>query len=149
MGVDLAEALATTVIGEYDGCAIISTGIEIPGAAGGLRDPLKVAPFTGHKGQKVFVLLETTVDKIRFDPLKDTEAWRQVSILKTDIATIVDEGFAKSHLDAQREAIRLAEEEAAGIQRLGLSDKADDGEPRLGILHGDGDGDGEGNGEQE
>lgn len=100
-----------TTLTPFEGRQVLSTGIEIPGAAGGLRDSLAVDPFEGHQGTKVFVLLETTVDKLRFDPVKDTDGWKRVHILAVELGLIVDAQDVEAMVAAQR--VRIAEHAAA------------------------------------
>lgn len=106
----------------FEGKPVLSTGIEIPGAAGGLRESLAVDPFEGHKGQRVLVLLETTVDKLRFDPVKDTDGWKRVHILAVDLGMVVDPQDVEAMLAAQRERIAAhkaeAEAEAKGMETI-------------------------------
>lgn len=70
-----------TALDPFEGEPVSSAGMEIPGAAGGLREAMKLDPVQLHKGQRVIVVLDTTVEKIRFDPLKDSDGWKRVHIL--------------------------------------------------------------------
>lgn len=83
---DLAAALANTELGEFEGKTVLSVGIEIPGAAGGLRDALAIDPIVKHKDDEALVLLRCKVEKLRHDPVKDTDGWRRVHILKVEVA---------------------------------------------------------------
>lgn len=115
---DIASALNATGLGEFEGALILSTGIEIPNAAGGLRESLKIDPLIMHKDDERLVLLRTTVGKIRFDPIKDSEGVTRIHVLTTTEATIVEGDVFEQALKLQAEKIQLAREEAEGTQRL-------------------------------
>lgn len=119
---DLAGALAdTTHLADFEGSPVRQSGIEIPGAAGGLRDPMKIDPRAFHKGEKVYVVLECLVDKVRFDPIdKDAPAGdqRRVHVFSVEGATIVDGELVEEHLAAQRAKIERAKDAAKGQGRL-------------------------------
>jgi hypothetical protein len=99
----------------FEGRPVVQSAIEIPGAGGGLRDALSVEPREWHKGQRVVVVLDTTVDKIRFDSLKeqgeDLGEDRRVHVLSVDQATIVSPELVEAHLSAQ--AAKIAQAKAA------------------------------------
>lgn len=123
---DFAQALVDTDgLGDFEGDDVLRIGIEIPGAAGGLREAMKFAPVVLHRGDEVIVALRCRVDKVRFDPIKDVEgAVARIQILDTSEAIFVDEDMLKAAFDAQREKIeaaKVAAEEAKGIQRLDMS----------------------------
>ena len=115
----------------FEGLDVIEAGVEIPGAAGGLREAMAVDPQEMHKGERVHVVLECEVTKVRFDPVaKDYPSGdqRRVHILAVEGATIVEGDAAElvqERLDAQRERIQLAKEAEQGIQRIDL-DSLDD-----------------------
>lgn len=135
---DLATALANVDLGEFEGARVLGVGIEIPGAAGGLRDALGIDPWLGHKGQTVMVLLECGVEKIRHEPVKDTDGWRRVHVLKTTAATIVDGDTFTEALTVQRERIDKAKRDAAGTtsveDAIELQAAHDDGEHADGLV---------------
>lgn len=101
----------STSLDPFEGQPVLSVGIEIPGAAGGLRESLKIDPVQLHHGEKVYVLLETTTDKIRFDPEKDEEGWKRVHVLAVEQGMLVDADLVAEHM-AQQKA-RIAEAHAA------------------------------------
>ncbi len=118
MSTDLAAALANVDLGNFEGVPVLSVGIEIPSAAGGLRDALKIDPQVMHQTQRVKVLLDHTVGKIRHDPVKDTSGVSRVHILQTTAATIVEGDVFEAALDAQREKIDKAKRDADGTSNL-------------------------------
>lgn len=99
----------------FEGRAVRTVGIEIPSAAGGLREAMKIEPQEFHHGQKVFVVLECDVAKVRFDPLgDDTDDLRRVHVFAAEQAVIVDEALVREHLDEQARRIDEAKRRAKG-----------------------------------
>ncbi len=74
-----------------------------------------------HVGDEVTVAMRCVVEKIRFDPIKDTESLRRVQILKAGEATFLESDAVASALDEQLQRI----EAARGVQRLPLGDDED------------------------
>lgn len=111
----------TVELSPFEGNEVVAAKIEIPGAAGGLRDAMRTDPVELHQGDRVYVLLETDVAKVRFEPVdKENPAGPQarVHVLDVLVGTIVDEGLAGDAITAQRERILEAKEAEAGIQRI-------------------------------
>lgn len=104
---------APTQLDPFEGQPVLSVGIEIPGAAGGLREALKIDPVQLRHGEKAYVLLETTTDKIRFDPEKDEDGWKRVHVLAVDQGMLVDADLVAEHLAQQRERIAAMHAAAA------------------------------------
>jgi hypothetical protein len=104
---------APTQLDPFEGQPVLSVGIEIPGAAGGLRDALKIDPVQLRHGEKAYVLLETTTDKIRFDPDKDEDGWKRVHVLAVEQGMLVDADLVADHLATQRARIAEAHAQAA------------------------------------
>lgn len=115
-GKTLADALAagTVDLGTFEGADVLSVGIEIPSAAGGLRDSVKIDPFVMHRGEEHLILLRCTVGKIRFDPVKDTKGVMRVHVLDTMEAAIVEGDVYDAALAAEREKIEKARQDAIG-----------------------------------
>lgn len=110
---------AVKTLSDFEGLTVTESGIEIPDAAGGLRDALKVDPIELHKGQRVHIVLECDVSKLRFDPIdKDAldGAQRRVHVFKTSRAAIVSESLVRSELDAQSERIAAAKAAAEQVE---------------------------------
>lgn len=105
----------------YEGKDVRSTSVAITGAGDGLSKAMGVDPVELHHGQRVFVVLEAVVDKVRYDPIKDTEDLTRVHMLKAGIATIVDEGLVRDALDEQKRKIEMA----SGIMHLPMENNAD------------------------
>lgn len=115
-------------LGEYKGYPVLAVGIELPGAAGGLRDPLRTAPMLLQPGEHVFATFECDPHKFRYDPIKVDDAligWTLVHVLNVVNATFIDEELVRDHLDEmarrvaeRKEADRLAKESKEGVQRI-------------------------------
>lgn len=102
-------------LGSFEGAQIVATGIEIPGAGGGLHDALIVDPVVLHQGEEVYVLIKGTVRNIKFPEVPETGgSVKRVHVLKVEDAAIIDESLALEHLEKQR----LMIEEQLGIRRL-------------------------------
>lgn len=126
MNTNLAAAMAdTSKLDPFEGIDVLAAGIEIPGAAGGLRDAMRIEPQQFHAAEKLYVVLECDVAKIRFDPIQsdgETLGWRRVHVLAAQAATFVDGDLVKEAIESQKRKITLAAEAAAGIGRLAFAD---------------------------
>lgn len=104
-----------------DGEAVTELGIEIPGAAGGFREPLDMdttlldmlAPV--RKGDTIYVVMQLSKAKFRFQDAKSHDGLKRVDIFKVDGVAIVDGDSAESAIHEQRERVRRAIESAQGI----------------------------------
>lgn len=102
-----------TKLSDFEGLEVTQSSIEIPGAAGGFREALKVDPVELHKGQVIHAVLECEVQKIRHDSLDKedlTGPQERVHILRVTGAAIVDRSLVGDALDAQAERIAAAKE---------------------------------------
>lgn len=98
----------------FEDTPVIATAIEIPGAGGGLRDALTVDPKELRKGTDVFVVIHGTVGKVRFDPVKDANAWKRVHILDVVTATLTDRQAVDDMLEEHRKRV----DEARGTPQI-------------------------------
>lgn len=98
----------------FEGHAVIGARVAITNAGDGLSMALGVEPEELTLGDKVYIVLETEVAKIRFEPVKDTDALARVHTLRAGAATIVDYRLVKEALDAQ--ALKI--EKSKGVERL-------------------------------
>lgn len=107
-------------LSKYKGRAVVAAGIELPGAAGGLRAAVKVDPQEYDQGDRVFIVIEATCQKQRYEPI-DADVpkgpQRLVMIFKTEAATFVDEDLVREQLDKQKARIALAADDESGQQR--------------------------------
>lgn len=112
-------------LGEFEGLPVLAVGIEIPSAAGGLRDPLRVDPLVLHGGDRAYATFELDTRKIRFDPVEVDDnliGWTRVHVLGVESATFVDEELVRDQLDEMKRRVeeRKAEEEAAKRRESGI-----------------------------
>lgn len=98
----------------FEGSPVLGVGIELPGAGGGLREALTIDPVVFHKNDVVHMVVKFKVGKVRFDPVKDTDAVRRIHVGEVMDAAIVSAEDVSEMLEAQAQRI----EEARGIQRL-------------------------------
>lgn len=105
--------MTTDKLSPFEGRPVIRAAIEIPSAAGGLREAMKFEPVEFHHEEEVYVVLRCTVAKVRFDPIKDTDSLARIHVFAAEEATFVDGEIVAEHLAAQRarlDAARQAEE---------------------------------------
>ena len=122
---DLAKIEALT---PFEGDPVVATGIEVPGLSGGLNDALRVDPIELHKDEETVLVVKCSVKKIRFDPVKDTDSWERVHIMRVSEVAIVDEAAVAEILETQRKRIEeavVAAEKREGIHRLPLAEAGD------------------------
>jgi hypothetical protein len=107
---------------------VLSVGIEIPGAAGGLRDPLKLDPVEMALESTCVVILKLSVSKVRFDPIKDTDGGlTRVHVMNVVEAAFADEGAVESILAETRRRVeeqKKLDDEAKGTPQLPLDEAA-------------------------
>lgn len=109
----------------FEGHDVIKSGIEMPGAGGGLNKALAVDELERHIGDRFVVAVEVEVVKVRHDSIRDTQALERVHVLRVDNATIISSDAVAEALDAQRVKV----EEAKGITRLPYEDPDADDDP--------------------
>lgn len=113
---------------KFKGREVSRAAVEIPGAAGGLRDAMRIDPQEFEQGERVFIVLEAICQKVRYEPIdgEHPEGTQQlVHILKATNATFVDEDLVREQLDRQKARVALAKDEASGQQRLGSDAELD------------------------
>lgn len=101
-------------LSKFEGRDVLSAGLEIRNAAGGLNEALKIDPEEWHHGDEVTVVLRCEVSKIRHDEVKDTEGLKRVHVLTATEAAVIDDSLVSEALDEQARRI----EEAHGIHQL-------------------------------
>lgn len=101
---------------------VIRTTVSIRNTGDGLSDALAVDPAEYHVKDRLYVVLECDVEKIRFEPVPKTDAMTRVHMLKAGNAAIVDGTLVADALRLQAERIAKAKEQAEGTQRIVFSD---------------------------
>lgn len=125
-------------LGNYEGSNEIASKIQVMKAGDGLSTPLAAEPRGWHRGERLPILLWTTVTKIRYDPATEGSGVIRVHIVDTEEASVldhVDQSLLDDLMASQRERVAeyeaqvAAEKEAAkGIQKLD-ADPDPDGKP--------------------
>ena len=115
-----------TDLAPFEDREVIRTTIAVTNAGDGLSEAMKVQPVEMHLGDRVYLVLEAVVAKVRFDPAErddpDGDLVR-VHVLRAGTATIVDRKLVGKLIDTQAERIRRAREEEAGILHLNGTDE--------------------------
>lgn len=105
--------LIRTRLTMFEGLDVVGSSIEIPNAAGGLREALKVDPMELHHGDEFHVTFQCRVRKVRFDPVDKEDLGgpvHRVHVADAVIATVVDRELVGPALEAQAARIALAKE---------------------------------------
>lgn len=105
-------------LGTFEGAQVLNTTIAITNAGDGLSAAMQVDPVLLHLGDTVYVVLECEVGKIRFDPIKNTEAVGRIQVLRAGTATIIEADAVREAITTQAERIRMAAEKKAGVAQL-------------------------------
>lgn len=109
----------TSPLAQFEGVDVIEATIKVVNAGDGLSEALGIDPVEYHQGETVYVLLETTVSRVSYEPVKaDSPFLKRVHTLKAGTGTVVDEHFARESIEMQREINQRARDEAAGQGRL-------------------------------
>lgn len=132
-------------LSDFEGLPVRQAGAEVRGLEGGLRDSIKIDPEEFHHGERVILITEAEVGKLRFDPIdKDDPAGdqRRVHIFQADgtmIFRATDVPELRGQMDDHRKRIAdaklRAKEKEEGVARLPTDDEAE----KLGEEHADGD----------
>lgn len=119
----------TSALHAFEGTDVVAASIEIPDAAGGLRDALAVDPVELHHGDEGIVALRWRVKKVRFDPAKgkgNEGKLARVHVFETLEAAFIDDDQLDKHIRADADRVKREVERLQGIQRL---DDAIDDDP--------------------
>jgi hypothetical protein len=98
----------------FEGRDVISSGVEMPAASGGLHKAVVVNDLELNHGDEGAMIIWFSVKKVRFDPLGDTDALERVHVLTLTNAAPIDPESVAEILDAQK----IRQEEAKGVKRL-------------------------------
>jgi hypothetical protein len=104
---------------EYEGHPVVQTGLRLRGAGDGLSNAMKVDPQVLHHGDTVFLVVEATVARVSYDPVKgNEELFCRVHDLRSSAATIVPKELVADALGEHKERLERVRESEKGIQRL-------------------------------
>lgn len=115
---DLATALSTPAhpLDSFEGLPVIASGIEIPGAAGGLQPAMKIDPQSWAHGEEVHFVFRCIVGKVRHEPIDRDQpngAQRRVHVFAVADATTIGGDVVKEAIEAHRLAVAKAREAEA------------------------------------
>lgn len=117
----------TSKLAPFEGADVISATVRVTNAGDGLSEALGIDPVEYHQGDTVYVLLETAVSRVSYEPVKaDSPFLKRVHTLKADTGTIVDAHFAVEAIEMQKAINQRARDEAAGQGRLDDDADAED-----------------------
>lgn len=118
-----------TQLEPFEGIDVLSAGVEMPNAAGGLREALDLAPRELHHGEEGYMVLHWKVRKVRFDPVKDEDGLQRVHVLDVDQAAFTDDERVIKRLAEQATEIsrRRAQQELDEARAAGADDNTLDG----------------------
>ena len=108
----------TDTLTPFEDRDVAAASIKITNAGDGLSEALAIAPAEYHQGDRVYVVLETEVAKVTYEPIRKSDDLRRVHTLRAGVGTIVDEALVRKVVETQRKANTLAREAAAGVVRL-------------------------------
>lgn len=101
-------------LGTFEGHPVLSTAIELPSLAGGLRQAVDVAGGAPiHKGETGYVLVKFEGAKTRFDPVANTDGYQRVDVPKVESVALVEGEAVEKLMADHEEAVekRRAEEQ--------------------------------------
>jgi hypothetical protein len=101
----------------YEGKDVVSTGVAIRNTGHGLEETMRTEPTLLHHGEKVYVLIECDVEKVRYDPVdKDNRGGEQtrVHMLVAGTSTFLDAEQARGAIEKQAIANKERRDREAG-----------------------------------
>lgn len=113
----------TSTLSEFEGSEVVEATIKVTNAGDGLSEALGIEPVEYHQHETVYVLLETTVARVSYEPTKKGSALlKRVHTLQANTGTIVDAAFARESIEMQKAINQRARDAAAGQGRLDEDD---------------------------
>lgn len=117
---DVARAIAAKRLTPFEGRDVTRCRVEIPGAAGGLRDALDFDPVEIGHDEEVCIVMKLRCRKVRFDEIKDSDCLARVHVLEPieGEASFVEEAVVEEAIRKQKDRIKLNQEAEGGISRI-------------------------------
>ena len=114
---DIAASIASKRLTRFEGRDVTRCRVEIPGAAGGLRDALDFDPLEIGHDEEVTLVMRLRCKKVRFDEIKDSDCLARVHVLEPieGEATFVEEAVVEQALADQKRRVREAQQGEAGL----------------------------------
>lgn len=107
-------AKAKGTLNAFDGQDVLSATLTITKTGDGLSKTMEIDPAEYHVDDKLYVVMEVDVTKVRFDKIKDVDGLRRVHISEASTIAIVDGAVVADVMAQQKKKL----EEAAGKLRL-------------------------------
>ena len=107
----------------FEGQEVTACAIEVPNAGGGLHEPLAFEPVELHVEEEGYMLVHWKNQKVRFDPIKDTEYLRRVHVFGVLETMLVSDTVGESHFNDQRIRLQKFKDEAKGTPQLPLGEE--------------------------
>jgi hypothetical protein len=100
---------------EFEGLPVYGHSLELKGAGDGLSNAMAITKPHIRKGDTVYLLIRSTAGAVQFVPDKESDGWKsRKQTLMAETIAIVDEAFALSRIEEQKEA----EDRRKGIVKL-------------------------------
>lgn len=100
---------------EFEGHKVTTSRVAVTNAGDGLSEAMAIDPGELALGSTVYVVLECSVAKVRYEPAQRESAdLTRVHVLRAGLATLVDERAVRKALREQRRKL----DEARGIAEL-------------------------------
>ena len=115
---------------EFEGLPVTECAVALVRTGDGLSEAMQVDPVELHQGDKVFMVIEGQVNRIRFDPASKDDvdgSQKRTHTITARAGTIVPEGDVAALLAAQQERNLKAREAAAGIEPLPFDEEDETG----------------------
>lgn len=101
----------------FEGQEVVAVGLIVTSLGDGLSDAVAVAPDELHHGQRIKLLVDAEVTKVRFDPVKDTNVLTRIHIAKASTAALVEESAVAAIMERHAAAL----DEIRGTPQLDLA----------------------------
>ncbi len=119
----MTDTMPAKILSSFEGRMVTRAKIEIPGAAGGLREALDFDPIEFCHDQEITLVMRVRVKRVRFDELKESDCLARVHVLEplegeTAFADDALERVIDEYLRGQSNRIKVARMRAAGLEPL-------------------------------
>ena len=120
----------TQPLGTFEGLDVLTQSMEVTNAGDGLSKGLAIEPQELHHGDEVVIVLRGTIAKVRFDPIKDTDALRRVVVFRSEEGMLNTTASVATALDKQRAKLAKAKADADQVEgQTAIDVPGEDDEP--------------------
>ncbi len=119
----MTDTIPARILTSFENRMVTRAKVEIPGAAGGLREALDFDPIELCHDQEVMIVMRARVKKVRFDEIKESDCLARVHVLEPleGETAFADDGLERvieEFLRGQSNRIKVARMRAAGLEPL-------------------------------